>query len=434
MDIFEKIKKRCATVAVIGLGYVGLPLMMRISESGFNVVGIDLDKTKINMINQGQSYINDICGKDIENLVSSGWLSVQSDYANIENVDIFIICVPTPITINKDPDLTYILSTMKTLAQHLRKGQVIILESTSFPGTTEEFVLPILEQTGMRVGIDFFLGFSPERVDPGNSKYQIKNTPKIVSGVTKQCNDAIFAFYSQFIRYVYKTSSPMVAEMAKTLENTFRNINIALVNELVPLCNRMGIDIWEVIEVASTKPFGFMPFYPGPGLGGHCIPVDPLYLSWKAKEYSLSLSLIEISDNINSNMPYYVIERIQEILNGLGKPLSKSKILLLGASYKKDIADERESPIYKIMKGLKNKGSDIAYNDPYISELCLNNQTYYSQQLSEDLLKAFDCTVLLTPHSSYDFDWIVKYSAVVFDTRNALQGLEQLYRDKIVKL
>ncbi|WP_094548298.1 nucleotide sugar dehydrogenase [Petroclostridium xylanilyticum] len=433
MELLKRIKDKNVSVAVIGMGYVGLPLMLRMAESGFKVTGIDLDINKVNAINSGNSYIEYITHEQIKYLVDSCRLSAQSNDDSLEKFDVLIICVPTPIDINKEPDLKYINSAVEMVAGHLRNGQIIILESTTFPGTTGEIVLPVLSRTGMRVGKDFFLGFSPERVDPGNKRYGIKNTPKIVSGVTEDCTDLIYTFYSQFIDNVYRVSCTKTAEMVKILENTFRSVNIALVNQLSLLCHKMEIDIWEVIEAASTKPFGFMPFYPGPGVGGHCIPVDPLYLSWKAKEYDFLLSLVEIADNINSNMPYVVIDRIEDILNNVNKPLSYSKIMLLGVSYKQDIGDTRESPALKIIKLLQQKNCQVIYHDPYIGEVDIDNHKYFSQQLSGQLLSSCDCTVLLTPHSNYDYEWIVKNSNIFFDTRNATNQLKK-YKSKIIKL
>lgn len=429
MNLSSKIKSKEAAVAVIGMGYVGLPLMLQIAKCGFQVKGIDTDKTKVWMINKGKSYIEYIEDEEIK---AAKLLEAQDNYTNIEDFDIIIICVPTPVTKNKDPDLSCIISAVNQLKSHLRNGQMIILESSTFPGTTEEIVLPILSESGLKVGEDYYLAFSPERVDPGNKEYTIENTPKIVSGVTQNCCEIACSFYSQFIDYVYKTSSTRVAEMAKLFENTFRNVNIALVNQLSLLCNKMGIDSWEVIEAAATKPFGFMPFYPGPGIGGHCIPVDPLYLIWKAKEYDFSLSLVETANQINNEMPWIVVGRVQQILNTAGKALKNSKVLLLGVSYKKDISDCRESPALKVIKGLLDGGCTVLFNDPYVREVNVDNQVLFSQELSTDLLSKCDCTVILTPHKVYDLNWIIEHSNLVFDTRNSTENFTK--NSKIIKL
>jgi len=429
----NKIEKKKVSVAVLGMGYVGLPLALIISKSGFKVVGIDVDDTKVGHINHGKSYIEYIKDEEIRGLTESGLLGAQAHCNNLEQFDVIIICVPTPLTKNKEPDLSHIISAVDVVSQHLRKGQIIILESTTFPGTTEEVVLPKLARSGMEVGKDFYLGFSPERVDPGNHQYTTRNTPKIVSGMTEKCSELIYAFYSQFIENVYKVSSTKTAEMAKLYENTFRHVNIALVNQLSLLCHKLGIDTNEVIKAASTKPFGFMPFYHGPGVGGHCIPVDPLYLLWKAKEYDMFLSLIETAEEVNCAMPQIVIERITDILNGHGKALSHSTLLVLGVAYKKNISDVRESPALKIIKELQDKGCKVLFNDPYVKEIDIDDHKYVSQELDADLLKNCDCTVIITPHDSYDFDWIVKHSKVVFDTRNATEKVTT-NPEKIIKL
>lgn len=433
MKLIERIKNKEVSVAVIGMGYVGLPLMLRIAESGFKVTGIDLDINKVNMINQGNSYIEYINDEDIKSLVTNNRLDVKNNYNILEEYDVIIICVPTPITINNKPDLSYVKQAIETITNHLRSNHLIVLESTTFPGTTDEIILPILSQTEFKVGKDFFLGFSPERVDPGNIKYEIKNTSKLVSGITEKCTNLIYTFYSQFIDDVYKTSNTKIAEMSKLLENTFRNVNIALVNQLSLFCNVVGIDVWEVIEAASTKSFGYMPFYPGPGIGGHCIPIDPLYLTWKANEYDFLFSLVEISNYINNNMPNIVINRLKDILNNFGKALSGAKIMLLGMSYKKNISDIRESPGLKIFKQLQKNGASVMYNDPFVDEIDIDNKKHISQNLNENILNDCDCTVILTSHSSYDYKWILKNSTAVFDTRNATKDIKQ-YREKIVKL
>jgi UDP-N-acetyl-D-glucosamine dehydrogenase len=415
------------------MGYVGLPLMLSIAESGFKVEGIDLDDKKVDSINNGRTYIDYIVDEQISSLVEIERLSARNNYDGIEDADIIIICVPTPITVNKDPDLTYINSAVNEIAKRVRNGHVVILESTTYPGTTEEIILPALCESDMVVGKDFFLGFSPERVDPGNKEYSIKDTNKVVSGITEKCADIIECFYSEFVYNVHRVSSPKVAEISKLFENTFRNVNIALVNELSLMCNKMAIDVWEVIEAAASKPFGFMPFYPGPGLGGHCIPIDPLYLVWKAKEYDFSFSLVEISDHINCKMPSVIIDRLKDILNDLGKPLKGTKVLLIGISYKKDVSDVRESPALRIIKELKEKHCDIVYNDPYIKEIEICGHTYLSSELTEDLLMDSACTVILSPHSIYDYEWIAKHANAVFDTRNATDKLD-IYRERIIRL
>ncbi|WHH58344.1 nucleotide sugar dehydrogenase [Petroclostridium sp. X23] len=429
MEINELIINKTAKVGVIGIGYVGLPLIIRIAECGFHVTGIDFDKEKTEKIKAGKSYIEYIDDSRIKTLVQQKKLAVQEDYNHLYEFDVIIICVPTPITNNKQPDLNYVDMAVNGIAEHLRKNQVIILESTTFPGTVEEYILPLLESKGLHVGKDFFLGFSPERVDPGNHKYDVGNTPKIVSGMTEACLGHIFSFYRQFIKQLIKVSSPKTAEMAKILENTFRYVNIALANQFAILCNRMGINVWEVIDAASTKPFGFMGFYPGPGVGGHCIPVDPLYLIWKANEFDYMMTLVQLSDDINSNMPHIIVQRVADILNMKGKAISKSKVLLLGMSYKKDIGDLRESPSLKIMDLLLKKKCEVLYNDPYIDSVEVESNKYYSRELDKELLNGYDCVVILTDHSIYDYEWIVENCSTLFDTRNILKELKKINKN-----
>jgi UDP-N-acetyl-D-glucosamine dehydrogenase len=434
MDLLEKIKERKAHVGIIGLGYVGLPLVIRYCEEGFRVTGFDVDQKKVGRLNKGESYIKHIPSGKIKELKRKRLLEATTDYSRLKDVDCVIICVPTPLKKNKEPDLSYVENTSDAVAKYLRKGQLVSLESTTYPGTTREILLPKFERKGLKAGKDFFLVFSPEREDPGNPRFHTKNIPKVVGGITPQCTKAGEALYGQTIDRVIVVSSPEVAEFTKLLENIFRGINIALVNELKMLADRMGIDIWEVIEASSTKPFGFMPFYPGPGLGGHCIPIDPFYLSWKAKEYEFSTRFIELAGEINTGMPNYVVTKIADGLNRQGKCVRNSKILILGVAYKKDTDDIRESPSVEIIDILKEKGSKVDYHDPFIPSF--SGMRHYpdlsmkSIELTEKSLKKYDCAAIITNHSQYDYPWIVKNSKLVIDTRNATKRIRSR---KIIK-
>ncbi len=430
----QKIKDQQATLAVVGLGYVGLPLSLVFLKAGFQVVGIDINPKKIAHISQGKSDITDISNAQVAEAIHSGRFKATADYAALATVDVAVICVPTPLNKTKDPDVSYILSAVEGVKKFLKPGQLIVLESTTYPGTTEELILPMLEETGLKVGQDFFLAFSPERVDPGNQNFATHNTPKIVGGITHNCTVIAQLFYEQSIEKVIAVSTSRAAEMVKLLENTFRSVNIGLVNEIALMCDRLKIDVWEVIDAAATKPFGFMPFYPGPGLGGHCIPIDPFYLSWKLKTLNYFARFIELAGDINSNMPLYVVHRVSDMLNEHTKPIKGSRILVLGVAYKSDINDYRESPALDIINLLLEKGAAVAYNDPYVPTLKLENgHELLSTSLSEEDLKSFDCLIVTTAHSSYDKEVIARHARLIFDARNAFKNIAE-NRQKIYKL
>lgn len=425
---YDKLKKaiemKTARVGVIGLGYVGLPLAVEMAKSGFKVCGFDVQQKKVDMVNAGHNYIGDVVDQDLRSLVTEGRLSAVSDFSMLGECDCVSICVPTPLDVYQQPDISYVRTSAEQVARYAHDGMLVILESTTYPGTTEEVIQPLLEQKGLKVGENIFLAFSPERVDPGNKQYKTKNTPKVVGGVTKNCTALAAQFYSSFLDGgVFEVSSPKVAEMEKILENTFRNINIALANEMAILCNRMNIPVWEVINAAKSKPYGFMAFYPGPGLGGHCIPLDPFYLTWKAREYNYHTRLIETAGEINNGMPEYIVERVSRILNRNKKPLNGSVVLLLGVAYKPDIDDIRESPVLKIIALLEKEGAKVIINDPYIPEFSYNRRNYKSTQLSDSLLKNCDIAVITTNHSCYDAKMIVENAPEVFDTRNLTAGI-----------
>ncbi len=431
MFLKDKIAEKKAKIGIVGLGYVGLPLAVEMANAGFEVVGIDVDGEKVNKISEGKNYIPDLEVKTIERLVGEGHLKATNDFSIVSNLDAIIICVPTPLNKMREPDTSYIQSSINSISPYLKKGQLLILESTSYPGTTEEIILPVIKKYGLEVGKDIYVAFSPERVDPGNKKYSIKNTPKVVGGVTEKCTDIAALLYAQIAEEVVPVSSLKAAEMTKLLENIFRCVNIALVNEIMILCDRMGIDVWEVIKAASTKPFGFMPFYPGPGLGGHCIPVDPFYLSWKAKEYDFYTEFIELAGKVNQNMPYYVVSKIAESLNDVQKSIKGSKILILGVAYKRDIDDIRESPALRVIEILGQKGAFISYHDPYINKISVGDESFCSEPLSEDVLREKDCVVVITDHSNVDYELIVEKANLVVDTRNAL---DKFKNGNIVKI
>ncbi|MBS4538834.1 nucleotide sugar dehydrogenase [Clostridium sp. D2Q-11] len=430
----RKITDKTAILSVIGLGYVGLPLVVEKAKSGYKVIGIDIQQKRVDMVNDGINYIGDIVDDDLKELVDKNMIEASTDYSVLSKADCVMICVPTPLDRHQQPDTSYIEQSTRDISKYLRRGMLIVLESTTYPGTTEEVIKPILEATGLKCGEDFFLAFSPERVDPGNKQYNIKNTPKIVGGVTENCTELAALLYEKFLQgSIHKVSSPAVAEIEKILENTFRNINISVINEMTILCEKMGIDIWEVIEAAKTKPYGFMPFYPGPGIGGHCIPIDPYYLTWKAREYNYHTKLIEVAGEINNYMPQYVVERIMKILNKYSKPINGSKVLLIGATYKKDIDDLRESPSLKIIDYLRKEKAVVEYNDPYVSEFTHNGIKYKSKDLTEEFLKSVDITVIVTDHSCYEYQYIVENSKIVFDTRNVTKDIK-VNRERIYKL
>lgn len=434
-QLIEKFKNKTAVIGVVGLGYVGLPLAVEKAKVGFRVIGFDVQKQKVDMVNQGINYIGDVVDDDLRKIVKEKRLMATNDYAFIREVDAVAICVPTPLDAHKQPDTSYVESSTKAIASYLHPGMLVVLESTTYPGTTEELVKPILEETGLVCGKDFFLAYSPERVDPGNKQYNTKNTPKVVGGVTPDCTRVAAAMYREVLEgEVHIVSSPKVAEMEKIYENTFRHINIALANEMAILCHKMGIDVWEVIDAAATKPYGFMPFYPGPGLGGHCIPIDPFYLTWKAREYNYHTRLIELAEEINSSMPEYVVERAAEILNEHGKPLNNAKILILGVTYKKDVADIRESPALKVIEILERKKASVSYFDPYISSLKVKEKAYQSVKLSVDTLKSADLVIILTDHSNVDYKLVLNYSRAILDTRKAVKENLVGFKDRYYSL
>lgn len=428
MELIEKIKSKSARIGIIGLGYVGLPLSLEFASKNFDVLGFDLDESKIKFLEKGKSYIKHIGNDRIEKAVSGGHLSVTSDFSRLKGVDAIIICVPTPLNEHREPDMSYVEGTAKTIAGYLQKGQLVILESTTYPGTTEEILLPLFENAksagkgGYKAGVDFFLAFSPEREDPNNSIYSTSTIPKVVGGVTKKCLEAATLLYDQVIVKTVPVSSPGAAEATKLLENIYRSINIALVNELKMVFDRMGIDIWEVITAASTKPFGYTPFYPGPGLGGHCIPIDPFYLTWKAREFEINTKFIELAGEINTFQPYYVVEKAMDILNKFKKSLNGSKVLILGASYKKDIDDMRESPSLKLIEIFNQKGARVDYSDPYILKLPKTRKYKFdmiSKKLSGEVIKDYDLVVLSTDHTDFDYNLIARSAKIILDTRNA---------------
>ena len=426
LRLLEMIEQKTARIGIIGLGYVGLPLALHFGDKGFHVIGFDLDSKKIDKILHGKSYIKHIPADKIREMTDGKLLNVTIDFSRLQETDCILICVPTPLSDKMEPDLSYLLETTETIADNLRTGQLIVLESTTYPGTTEEMLLPRLESHDMKVGEDFFLAFSPEREDPGNKEFTATNIPKVVGGVTPSCLEVASAIYNTITRVV-PVSTTQAAELTKLLENTFRSVNIALVNELKILAHKMGIDLFEVINAASTKPFGYTPFYPGPGLGGHCIPIDPFYLAWKAKEYDFSTRFIQLAGEINVSMPYYVIEKTVEALNKNRKSINGSNILILGIAYKKDIDDDRESPGYAIMKILLEKGAVLYYNDPWVPKLHTTRKYNFQMEstpITPDLLGKMDAAIIVTDHSDYDYAEIVEHSNLVIDTRNATQGIK----------
>lgn len=426
LRLLESIKNKTAIVGIIGLGYVGLPLAIHFGSKGFKVIGFDLDTRKIDKLLHGESYIKHIPAEPIKEMIHQKQLDVTIDFSRLSEADCILICVPTPLSDKMEPDLSYLLDTTHTIAKYLRKGQLIVLESTTYPGTTEEMLLPRLASVDFKVGENFFLAYSPEREDPGNKKFTATNIPKVVGGVTSSCLEVATALYDTITRSV-PVSSTQAAELTKLLENTFRSVNIALVNELKILAHKMGIDLFEVVDAAATKPFGYTPFYPGPGLGGHCIPIDPFYLAWKAKEYDFSTRFIQLAGEINVSMPYYVIEKTVEALNNHKKSLNGSRIMVLGIAYKKDIDDDRESPGYAIMKMLLEKGAVVTYNDPWIPKLHATRKYDFqmsSTPITPEVLAEMDAMIIVTDHSDYDFAEIVKHSNLIIDTRNATKGIK----------
>lgn len=423
--LLKKITDREIVAGVIGLGYVGLPLAVKIAKAGFKTIGFDIKKEKAGSINQGRNYIGDVADSDLRTLVENGMLAATTDFDEIDKVDFVAICVPTPLDAHRQPDISYVELSVKSIAEHLHKGMMVVLESTSYPGTTEELVKPILEASGLECGKDFYLGFSPERVNPGSATYP-PNMQKVVGGIGADASELISAMYEAVLgSKVFRTTSPAVAEMTKMLENSYRNVNIGLINEFAILCNKMGIDVWEVIEAARTKPFGFAPFYPGPGVGGHCIPIDPCYLNHKANTYDFRFSTIEASTGINNYMPEYCVERIGEMLNRrFHKSLDGSRILILGVTYKQDIDDYRESPAISIIDKLHTEGADTAFFDPYVHKILHQGKVYEGEkELTAELIQSVDMVVITTAHSSMDYGFVQRHAKAVFDTRNATRDL-----------
>jgi len=431
-ELEARLNNRTAIVGVVGLGYVGLPLAVTFAEAGFKVLAFDAQAERVDSVNRGKSYIADVSPERLAAAVSAGTaLEASTDQSRLAETDAICICVPTPLTKTKDPDLSYVIRETEEIAGYLRPGHLVILESTTYPGTTREVVQPILERSGLKAGEDFYLAFSPEKVDPGSKRYSIKNTPKVVGGIDAESTRLAGLLYRQAVDTVVPVSCPEVAEMTKVFENVFRNVNIALVNELAQLCERMGISVWEVIDAASTKPFGYMPFYPGPGTGGHCIPLDPYYLSSKAREYGFHTRFIELAAEINEGMPHHVASRIMEALNARGRSLNGADVLVLGAAYKKDVADTRESPSLSLMALLREKGARVSYNDPYVPRVQLGSDGLESVELTDGRLSAADCVVLSTDHSCYDLKKVAARARLIFDARGATRGMKG---DNIVRL
>jgi len=433
VELLEKIESRRARVGIIGLGYVGFPLAVEFASAGFQVIGIDVNPIKVKVVNNGGSHIPDIDPDRVSPLVKSGNLKATTEFDVLAGCDALSICVPTPLNKTKNPDVSFILSASREIKKYLRPGQLIVLESTTYPGTTEELIRPMLEETGLRVGKDFFLAFSPERVDPGNRVYTIANTPKVIGASTEACIKRAKAYYEQITEEVVAVSSTDAAEMVKLLENTFRSVNIALVNEVALMCDVLGIDVWEVIEAASSKPFGYMRFMPGPGLGGHCIPIDPHYLSWKLKSLNYYARFIELAGEINSRMPDFVVLKVVEALNSVEQSVKGSRILVLGVAYKKDIDDVRESPALDVIKLLQRKGGEVIYSDPFVHELEMNDKVHQSRPLTAKLVKSAHCVVLTTDHTDFNYEMVKNNARLIVDTRNAF-GSRGLVSDRIIKL
>jgi len=427
MELREKIVRHEAKIAVIGLGYVGLPLAVEFGRAGFSVKGIEVDRERVEMVNRGRCYIQDVPEGELKRLVKNGKLAATAHFDVLQGIDAVSICVPTPLRKTRDPDISYIIAAVEEVAKYLHRDELVILESTTYPGTTREVILPRLEARNLRVGKDFFLAFSPERVDPGNKTYTIKNTPKIVSGITKKCTGITATLYEQIIDEVVPVSSTESAEMVKLLENTFRIVNVGLVNEVALICDRLKLDTWEVIDAAATKPFGFMPFYPGPGLGGHCVPVDPHYLSWKLRALNFYARFIELAGEINSKMPEFLVGKIDAALNERKKSINGSRILVLGVAYKSNVSDIRESPALDVIRLLKERGANVVYNDPYVPVV----EGMKSIRLTRNSLRNADCIVITTAHRDYDYKEIVENAGLIIDSRNATKGIKS---KKIIKL
>ena len=426
-NLKEKILNKTATLGVCGLGYVGLPLAVEKAKAGYKVIGFDVQKEKVDLVNKGKNYIGDVVDSDLEKLVKDGMLKATENFEEVASCDCVCICVPTPLDIHQEPDITYVKSSTESVAKYLHKDMLVVLESTTYPGTTEELLKPILEKaSGLKCGVDFYLAFSPERVDPGNLVYKTKNTPKVVGGCTPTCTDIAATMYECILEApIHRVSSPAIAEMEKILENTYRNINIGLVNELARLCHKMNISIWEVIDAAKSKPYGFQAFYPGPGLGGHCIPLDPYYLTWKAREYGFHTTLIENSMVINDSQPSYVVERTMHILNKYKKAINGAKVLVLGVAYKQDIDDYRESPAIRVIEGLNKVGADIKYYDPYISKFKDGKLMMEGEkELTKELLESSDIVIITTAHTNVDYKFVCDNAKIVFDTKNVTKNIE----------
>jgi len=424
MQFLERLDDGSAVFGLVGLGYVGLPLAVEMAKAGHRVIGFDVSADKVAMVTTGASYIADVSTDELAGLVGRGLIEATTDFSRVAETDAVVICVPTPLDKTKAPDTSFMESAARSILPYLHADMLVTLESTTYPGTTEEVVQPILESTGLKVGTDLYLAFSPERVDPGNPVYKTRNTPKVVGGVTPLCTKLAVAMYSRFIDTVVPVSSTRAAEMTKLLENIFRCVNIALMNELLQVSDRMGINIWEVVDAAKTKPFGFMPFYPGPGLGGHCIPIDPFYLSWKAREFDFHTEFIELAGKVNENMPYYVVTRLMESLNTQRKSLYGAKVLLLGVAYKKDIDDLRESPAIRIAELIGGRGGDVSYHDPWVRDLVIGGKSVPHRELTAEGLSEIDAVVLITDHSNVDYESVVQYAPLVLDTRNALKSFD----------
>ena len=436
IELLSRLNERRAVVGVIGLGYVGLPLAVEFARGGLKVIGFDLDQSRVDSINDGRSYIPDVPTEMVAALIERGKLSATTDFSHLAETDAVIICVPTPLRKTKEPDISYILAAAEQVKAHLHSTQLVVLESTTYPGTTDEVVLPMLKETGLELDKDFYLAFSPERVDPGNKQFQTHNIPKVVGGVSTRSTDIAAALYQTIVNEVHKVSSARVAETAKLLENTYRSVNIGLVNEMAQLCYHLGIDSWEVIEAAATKPFGFMAFYPGPGIGGHCIPLDPHYLSWKARLHGFEARFIGLAEDVNSHMPNHVVQLVQDGLNAHTKPVKGSSILVVGVAYKRDINDVRESPALAIVDQLMHKGAAVSYHDPFVPEMTVDGRGLLaSVALTDEMLSGCDCAVIVTDHSDVDYSRVLRLASLVVDTRNVTRKLGMPeHEEKIVRL
>jgi UDP-N-acetyl-D-glucosamine dehydrogenase len=425
-NLKEKLKNKTATLGVVGLGYVGLPLAVEKAKAGYRTIGFDVQESKIEMVNSGENYIGDVVNEDLKEIVKSGLLSATSDFSQVANADCVCICVPTPLDEHQQPDISYVKASAESIVPHMHKDMLIVLESTTYPGTTEELLKPIFEKSGLKCGEDFYLAFSPERVDPGNLIYKTKNTPKVVGGITPKCTEVAATLYESILEApIHRVSSPAIAEMEKILENTYRNINIGLVNELAMLSHKMGINFWEVVDAAKSKPYGFQAFYPGPGLGGHCIPLDPYYLSWKAREYGFHTSMIEASMMVNDRMPEYCVERSSKILNRYKKALNGSKILVLGVAYKQDIEDYRESPALSVIEELEKEGAEVVYFDPFVPEYRDHGKSKKGEVvLSAALIENADLVIVTTAHTTVDYTFVQQHAKVIFDTKNAMKDVK----------